>query len=629
MIRTTAHATARGLLAALLLAAAPAWSQTAAIERVEPPHWWVGMRDTRLELMVHAPNIATTHVRLRHAPAGVRLRGSSRLDGDNYLFVDLDIGAAAKSGTLRLDFVGPDGKPVATQAYELRARTPGSAQRQGFDGRDAIYLVVPDRFANGDPGNDNAGGLGDTVDRANVDARHGGDIKGLAERLDYIAGLGFTQLWPTPLVENRQPSYSYHGYSPTDLYRIDPRFGTNEDYRRLVAQARAKGLGVIHDIVPNHIGSGHWWMSDLPARDWINQHATYTETNHRHVTQADAYAAPGDRERFTGGWFVPTMPDLNQRNARLERYLIQNAIWWVEDAGLSGLRVDTYPYSDKAFLARWSGAVMREYPRLTLVGEEMSGNPLMLAYWLAGRPKHDGYVSHMPSMMDFPLHYGLREALVEPEGKSYGSGFGKLYEGMLNDALYPEPTRMVLFEGNHDTNRLFSALGEDAALHRIAITFIATTARTPQFFYGSEILMKSPVERADGAVRADFPGGWAGDTVDAVSGRGLSDAERDAQQYLRKLLNWRKTAPAIHHGRLMHYNPLGGVYVYFRYTAQQKVMVVLNKNSVPTALDTHRFADMLTPLSTGTDVITGERHELGRMLTLPARSALVLDVVAP
>lgn len=620
----------RGLFAALLTAATPAWSQaTTPVARVEPPHWWVGMRDTRLELMVHAPGIARTQARLRRPPAGVKLKASSRLDSANYLFVDLDISPSAKPATLDIDFVTAEGRTVARYAYPLRARSPGSAQRQGFDGRDAIYLVVPDRFANGDPGNDNAGDLGDPADRAHVDGRHGGDIQGIADKLDYIAALGFTQLWPTPLVENRQPTFSYHGYSPTDLYKIDPRFGSNDDYRALVAKARAKGLGVIHDIVPNHIGSGHWWMADLPSRDWVNQQHPYVETNHRHATQVSPYTAPSERERFAAGWFVPTMPDLNQRNSKLERYLIQNAIWWVEDANLSGLRVDTYPYSDKAFLSRWSRAVMREYPRLTLVGEEMSNNPLMVNYWLAGAPKHDGYVSHMPSMMDFPLHYWLSEALVEPEGKGYGTGWGKVYDAMANDALYPEPTRMVLFESNHDTNRLFSAVGEDATLNRLAVTFIATTARTPQFLYGSEILMTSPVERADGAVRADFPGGWAGDAIDAVSGRGLNDAQREAQAYLRQLLNWRKTAPALHHGKLMHYDPLGGVYVYFRYTDQQKVMVVLSKNTAATELDTRRFSDLLTPRSVGRDVITGRQLALGRSLTLPARAALVLEVTEP
>lgn len=623
----------RQLCGALALSlAAPLVHAATAIDRIEPPHWWVGFRESKLELMVHARGIATARARLRNAPAGVRLTGSSRLDGDNYLFVELELGAKARPGTVTLDFVGAGGDLIASRGYELRARAPGSAGRRGFDGRDAIYLVVPDRFANGDAGNDNAGSLGDPVNRADVDGRHGGDIRGIAERLDYIAGMGFTQLWPTPLVENRQDRYSYHGYSPTDLYRIDARFGTNDDYRALVRDARARGIGVIHDIVPNHIGSGHWWMGDLPARDWLNRHASYTETNHRHVTQLDPYAAPSDRERFVAGWFVPTMPDMNQRNAKMERYLIQNALWWIEDAGLSGLRVDTYPYSDKPFLARWSHAITREYPQLTLVGEEMSNNPLMVAYWLAGKPRHDGYVSHMPSMMDFPLHYWLREALVEPEGQGFGTGFGKLYDAMTNDALYPEPSRMVLFEGNHDTNRIFSALGEDAALNRMAMAFIATTIRTPQLFYGTEILMKSPIERQDGQVRADFPGGWAGDAVDAVSGRGLSEAQRDAQDYLRKLLNWRKTAPAIHRGKLMHYNPLDGTYVYFRYldkgSDKQKVMVVLNKNATAVELDTRRFSDMLAPNSSGIDVITGERHALGGALKVPARAAVILDIGA-
>jgi glycosidase len=617
------HFLARGLLAALLISPA-AWA--AGVDRIEPPHWWVGMQDTQLQLMVHAPGVARTHARLKAAPAGVRLKGSRRLDSDNYLFIDLDIGKAAKPGTLTLEFVAADGQTVATQAIPLHARAPGSEQRQGFDSRDTIYLIVPDRFANGDPANDNAGGLGDAANRGDVDGRHGGDLKGIAEKLDYIAGMGFTQIWPTPVVENRQPRYSYHGYSPTDLYKIDPRFGTNDEYRALVAQARAKGLGFIQDIVPNHIGSGHWWMSDLPSREWVNQHPTYTETNHRHATQIDPYTAPSERERFADGWFVPTMPDLNGRQPEMERYLIQNAIWWIEEMGLTGLRVDTYPYSDKGFLSRWSGAVMREYPRLTLVGEEMTPNPVQVQYWLAGRQQTDGYVSHMPSMMDFPLHYWLREALVEPEGKGYGTGFGKLYEALLNDVLYPEPRRMVLFEGNHDGSRIFSALGEDAALNRMAITYIATMPRTPQFFYGTEILMKSPLERQDGQVRADFPGGWAGDAVDAVSGRGLSDAQRDAQAHMRKLLTWRKTAPAIHDGKLMHYDPLNGVYVYFRTTDKHKVMVVLSKNAQDVTLDTRRFAEQLNARSVGRDVISGAQHELGATLTVPARASLVLEV---
>ncbi|MDN3921950.1 glycoside hydrolase family 13 protein [Roseateles violae] len=615
------------LLTALLAAALPllACAAPTTIEHLEPAFWWAGMKNGRLQLMVHGAGVAALKPRLAAYP-GVRLLGSTAGANPNYLFIDLEIAPNAKPGQFRIDFLqGPT--VAAGYDYRLLPREPGSAQRQGFDSRDAIYLIVPDRFANGDPSNDDIAGMGDPANRGDHGGRHGGDITGIAQHLDYIAGMGFTQLWPTPLLENRQPQYSYHGYSPTDLYKIDPRFGSNEDYRRLVEQARAKGLGVIQDIVPNHIGSGHWWMKDLPAPDWINNSGgPYVETNHRHVAQIDAYAAPGDVRRFTEGWFVPTMPDLNQRNPRLATYLIQNAIWWIEYAGLSGLRVDTYPYSDKAFLSRWTRAIRDEYPRLGMVGEEMSNNPLMLSYWLDGARNADGYRGAMPAMMDFPLHGALRDALTEPEGQGYGTGLGKLYEAMVNDALYPEPARMVLFEGNHDTNRIFSALGEDAALNRMAMALIATTLRTPQLFYGSEILLKSPIQRADGEVRADFPGGWAGDAVDAFSGRGLTPAQADAQAYLRKLMNWRKTAKVVHQGRLMHYNPLDGIYVYFRYTASEKLMVVLNKNTAASRLATARFKEMLGDAKAGVDVISGERHPLAESLSVPARSALILEV---
>lgn len=612
-----------------LLIALPALAQPApAIDHLEPPNWWVGMRERRLQLMVHGPGIAALKPRLP-SHAGVTLQGSRPGGSPNYLFIDLLLSPQAKPGPLAIEFLDPRGQVALRHDYPLQARAPGSAQRQGFDSRDAIYLIVPDRFANGDPGNDDAAGLGDPARRDDANGRHGGDLQGIARHLDYIAAMGFTQLWPTPLLENRQPRYSYHGYSITDLYRIDPRFGSNEDYRQLVAAARAKGLGVIQDVVPNHIGSGHWWMTDLPEPDWINQPADggYAETNHRHSTQQDPYAAPADLEGLTAGWFVPSMPDLNTRNPRLATYLLQNAIWWIEYAGLSGLRVDTYPYSDKAFLARWSRALLAEYPQLGLVGEEMNSNPLTVAYWLRGAPNLDGYQGAMPSMMDFPLHGVLRDALTGPENpQGDGQGLGKLYEAMANDRAYPEPQRMLLFEGNHDTNRIFSALGEDVALNRMALAVIATTVRTPQLFYGSEILMKSPLQREDGLVRADFPGGWAGDAVDAFSGRGLAPEQAAMQSWLRRLLNWRKTATAIHHGKMRHYAPRDGCYVYFRYDQRQKVMVVLNKNNAPHRLDTRRFADLLGPQARGVDVIDGSEQTLGTTLTVPARGVLILEV---
>jgi glycosidase len=608
----------RALILALLMGGAQAQ-----VDHVEPPSWWVGMHEQRLELMLHGRNLAglTPHV----AAPGVRLLGSSP-GSANYLFIDLEIGPEARPGHVEIELSDAHGVRERV-SYALQARASGSAERQGFDSRDAIYLVVPDRFANGDPGNDTLPDLGDPADRKNPGGRHGGDLAGLAEHLDYIAGLGFTQVWPTPLTENRQPRYSYHGYSATDLYRIDPRFGSNEQYRQFVAAARGKGLGVIQDIVPNHIGSGHWWMQDAPLPDWINPSKPYVETNHRHTAQDDRYAAPSDLARLTDGWFVPTMPDLNGSNPHVATYLTQNAIWWIEYAGLSGLRVDTYPYSDKRFLAHWSAAILAEYPHFSMVGEEMSSSPLQVSYWLRGARNADGYASSMPSMMDFPLFGALREALVEPEGRGFDLGWGRLYEAMLGDLLYPEPARLLLFDGNHDTNRIYSALNQDADLVRMALAFIATTARTPQFMYGTEILMQSPVQRDDGAVRADMPGGWSGDAVNAFTGQGLSREQSAMQDFVRRLFSWRKTSRVVHEGKLMHYNPEGGVYVYFRYLdSGEKLMVVLNKNRSATELDTRRFKEMLDARSLGTDVLSGQAHRLGRTLSLPPKSATILSV---
>lgn len=594
------------------------------IEHLEPGSWWVGMRNPQLQLMVHGPRIAELTPALRYP--GVTLKRSVRTDNPDYLFLDLAIAPSARPGELVLRFKR-GGKVVLSHPYALHSRRPASAQRRGFDQRDAIYLIVPDRFANGDPGNDQSPALGDRLDRSRPAARHGGDLQGIADHLDYIAGMGFTQIWPTPLVENKQPEYSYHGYSATDLYTIDPRFGSNESYRALVAAAKARGLGFIQDVVPNHIGSGHWWMRDLPSRDWLNPHQPYVETNHRHTTVFDPYAATSDRQRFVDGWFVPTMPDLNQRNPLLATYLVQNAIWWIEYADLSGLRVDTYPYSDKAFLSRWSHAIMSEYPQLTLVGEEMSNNPVQVSYWLRGKRHRDGYRSYMPSMMDFPLFDTLRQALIEPEAQGYGIGLGRLFEAMINDTLYPEPGRLVLFDGNHDTSRLYSALGEDEDLLRMALVFIATTVRTPQFFYGTELLMTSPLQRDDGAVRADFPGGWPGDLVNGFSGAGLSPRQLEIQGFMRTLLTWRKTASAVHDGRLIHYSPLGGVYVYFRQDARQTVMVVMNKNAQDIELDMARFAEVLGSRARGIDIISGLRFDLSKSLRIAERSVRVLEVL--
>ncbi|WP_457446319.1 glycoside hydrolase family 13 protein [Roseateles sp. P5_E4] len=591
-------------------------TMAAGLQHVEPPNWWVGMHDTSLQLMLHGSGIAGAQPTLAPYP-GVRLKGSHRATSANYLFIDLDVSPDAKPGELLLTIAG------RTLRYSLLARAPGSADRQGFGPKDAIYLVVPDRFAKS--GSGRQADMKEGVNRADPGGRHGGDLAGMRQHLGYIAGLGFTQVWPTPLVENNSARYSYHGYAATDFYKIDPRFGTNDDFGAFATEARAQGVGVIQDIVLNHIGSGHWWMADLPAPDWVNQWpAGYTETHHARMTLQDPYASASDRLRFTDGWFVPGMPDLNQRRPELATYLTQMTLWWVERFGLSGIRTDTYSYSDRDFLTRWSARVMQEYPRLNIVGEEWSPHPAVVSYWQRGKKNHDGYVSYAPSLMDFPLQGNLLAALTEDDGAH--TGLTKLYEGLAHDFVYPDPANLVLFDGNHDTPRLFSLLKRDVGLTKIALAYLATTRRIPQLFYGSEILLESPVERDDGRVRADMPGGWPGDTVNAFTGAGLTAEQREMQDWTRRLFNWRKGATTIHDGALMQYAPLDGCHVFFRYEADRTVMVVLNKSAEPVNLALSRFSERVAAGDRARDVLGDREFSLGAALTVAARSPLILEV---
>ena len=607
-------------LIAVLLTPLALWASPA-IERIEPPNWWVGMKNPHVQLMVHGVDVAKNAISIRYP--GVKIESITHTANSNYAFVNISISPHALPGTLTLEL--RDGKALQTVPYELLARTPGSAERMGFNSADTILNLMPDRFANGDLSNDNMPGFADRVDRSNTESgRHGGDLAGLTAHLDYIAQMGFTAIWPTPLTENNQPLYSYHGYAATDTYRIDPRFGSNADYRAMVALASKKGIGVIADIVLNHIGSNHWWLKDLPSADWLSFNAKFVPTRHTRTAVSDPYAAAVDKENFTAGWFTATMPDMNQRNPLVATYQIQNTLWWVEYAGLSGLRVDTYGYSDTEFLAQWSKRVMQEYPNLNVVGEEWSDNPTVVSYWLRGAKNADGYTSNLPSAMDFPLHGVLRNALVLPEGDH--SGLSALYEALVNDRLYPQPSNLVLFEGNHDTPRLFSVLNEDQALYRMAITYLLTMPRIPQLYYGTEIQMTSPKTRNDGAARLDFPGGWQGDQVNAFTGVGLNSAQKQAQEFVHKLLNWRKTQSVIHYGRLKHFAPLEGTYVYFRYDASHTIMVVFNKNAAETRLDLRRFREVLAPNSVATDVLTGQRMPLNNVLKLAGRSSLILQV---
>jgi len=596
------------------------------IERLEPANWWAGMQHPELQLMLYGKDIARLQPQVQYD--GVTLSGVTRTNNPNYLFVNLTLADNVKPGDIALHF-RHNGETVLSHNYPLLQRSANSAQRQGFNPADVIYLLAPDRFANGNPGNDNMPGMLEQANRQDDNGRHGGDIAGMQNALPYIASMGYTAIWPMPLTENNQSAYSYHGYAATDLYNIDARYGTNQQYRDFVATANAKGIKVIQDIILNHIGHQHWWLSDLPDDNWLNkqdilQGAPFVGTNHSRSTIQDPYASKADTELFTDGWFVDTMPDLNQRHPLLATYLIQNSIWWVEYANLAGIREDTYSYADKQFLSEWARRIMLEYPDFNIVGEEWSPNPLIVSYWQRGKQNKDGYVSHTPAMLDFPLYDALLKALTTNE--DWNSGWVGLYEMLSNDHVYADPFNLVTFEGNHDAARLFSVLDEDFNLYRMAISYLLTMRGIPQMFYGTEIAMTSPKVRDDGKVRADFPGGWAGDKVNAFTGKGLNATQKNAQQFVKTLLNWRKTATAIHSGKLMHFAPDNATYTFFRYNQAQTVMVVMNKQAKAVTLDLARFSEVLPPDKTASEVISGKRLTLDKQLTVPARGTLVLDI---
>ncbi len=599
----------------------------AQIERVEPPNWWVGFRDTSLQLLVRGVGIGEYSATVM--AEGVSLKGSHRADSPNYLFLDLSLSKETPPGEIHLVF-SKAGTPDINFPFPLKARQFEPEEYIGFSSEDAIYLITPDRFANGDPANDIDPTLQEKkIDRKDDYARHGGDIRGMIEHLDYIADLGFTAIWPSPLLINDMPRESYHGYAITDYYRVDPRFGTLDDYKELVSKARERGIKVIMDQVNNHCGLAHWWMKDLPFKDWIHYQDGFEEgrditvTNHRRTVNQDMYASDYDRELMDNGWFVPSMPDLNQDNPFLAKYLIQNSLWWIETLGLGGIRQDTYPYPEKHFMARWAERIMTEYPSFSIVGEEWSYNPLVVGYWQRGARNRDGYESHLRCTMDFPLQQILVDALSEEE--NWNTGLIKLYEGLANDFHYASPQDMMLFGDNHDMDRLYTQLGEDEVLTRMALAFIMVAPRIPQVYYGTEILMENTDKPGDhGRIRTDFPGGWQGDRINAFTGKGLSTKKKNMQEFVRKLARFRKGQMAIHEGKTKHFSPENGVYVLFRYLNEKKVVLILNKNDNPITLPLGRFAEMNISGQQFTDVLKDRNIELNEVLILEEKGILLL-----
>ncbi|MDP2889365.1 MAG: glycoside hydrolase family 13 protein [Bacteroidota bacterium] len=591
------------------------------VDRVEPTFWWVGMKNPTVQLMVHGEGIALSEITLNYS--GVKIKTISRLENPNYVFIDLSISPEAKAGSFPIEF-RKSKKEVVSYNYELKNREPNSASRKGFDGSDVIYLITPDRFVNGNPANDAVSGMKELPNRTHMNGRHGGDIQGIKNSLDYLSKLGFTSVWLNPVLENNMTQVSYHGYSTTDFYKVDPRYGTNEEYRELGKTIHQKGMKLMMDMIFNHIGSEHWWMDDMPSADWLNYYPEYKITSHRRTVNQDPYASETDKRLMADGWFVPSMPDLNQRNPFVSNYLIQNSIWWTEYLGLDGIRMDTYPYPDKFAMADWTKRIMDEYPDFYIVGEEWTTNPAVVSYWQKGKINQDGYVSYLPGLMDFPLNNAVVQGLKNPE--TWGGGLITIYEALANDFLYADPDKLVIFPDNHDMSRFYTQLGENFDLLKMGIAYYATTRGIPQIFYGTEILMSNPGTEEHGVIRSDFPGGWSGDQVNAFTGTGLTTQQKQAQDFFSKILNWRKTSEVIHSGKLKHFAPENGVYVYFRYNQNQKVMVVMNKNSQEKTIETSRFSEIMGNCTSGKEVISETRFSDLKNLKVPAMSAMIIEL---
>ena len=601
--------------------------------RIEPPNWWVGFDESSVQLLIYDDNISNAKPEINFE--GVSIENFHKGDSPNYLFIDLNIDPETKPGRFEIIFKIKNKKNKRI-SYELKKRNKNSLEFVGFNSSDAIFLITPDRFSNGDPSNDISNNLLEkTIDRNHDYARHGGDLRGIINHIDYINELGYTAVWPTPVLMNDMPQSSYHGYAITDYYQVDPRFGALDEYIELSAKLKENGMKLIMDQVANHCGLEHWWMKDLPFKDWVNNQKNFEEnrknwnwetnigSNHRRTTNQDSYASEIDKKGNTDGWFVSAMPDLNQRNPFLAKYIIQNSIWWIETLELGGVRQDTYPYPDKNFMSNWAEAIMKEYPNFSIVGEEWSYNPLLVAYWQTGNKNKDGYESHLRSTMDFPMQKAIIDALNEEE--AWDKGFVKMYEALANDFNYTTPEDIMIFLDNHDKSRVFTELGEDVTKTKMALGYMLSLPRIPQIYYGTEILMNDSAKPGDhGLIRTDFPGGWQEDAINAFTGKGLSDDQMDMQSFLKKVLNYRKSSKAIHNGRTIHFAPDSGIYTLFRILDDEVVVVILNKNTESKTIDLKRYSEIGLTDRTLIDIITGESYLWSDTMTFEKKGITIL-----
>jgi glycosidase len=593
---------------------------------VYPTHWWVGMKNPKLQLMVHADHdLPAKKVSINHP--GILVKSVQQPENKHYLFIDLELGRSVPAGTYQITL--SDGTKIP---YELKARRKSKNIHQGVRANDLIYLIMPDRFSNGDPTNDSYPDLRDNCsDRNNPYVRHGGDLKGVENKLDYLKDIGITTVWMTPIQENDMPKMQegpwvmsgYHGYWITNHYKVDKRFGGNESYRKLVDAAHQKGLKIIQDAVYNHIGSYHHTVLDLPMKDWLNQWPSYTGSNHREELFTDPYASSLEKKIMIGGWFVPHLPDLNLANPFCANYVIQSNIWSTEEFGIDGWRVDTYKYCDEKFLNDINAALIKEFPNITVFGEAWTNSVPASAYFTQNNINAP-FKHQIKGVTDFPLSNAIYDALNQPFG--WNEGVSRLYTTLSQDFLYKDPMTNCIFLDNHDMNRFYSMVGEDIDKYKMGLGLLLTTRGIPQVYYGTEILMKNYKDPNDAAVRKDFPGGWKGDSVDKFNVSNLSTKEKDAFDFFSKLAQFRKSSPAIASGKLKQFIPQNGVYVYFRIHKDQKLMCVLNTSSAASSISMERFAEELDQVKKLKNVMTGEIADKAMNMSFAGKSFVVFEM---
>lgn len=606
----------------LLLQTVGLFAQLPALERIEPMNWWVGMKNPKLQLLVYGDGISERNVSLKHP--GVKLIKIHKAENPNYLFIDLEIGPSAKAGSFPIVFSKAGQKPLS-YTYRLNNRDRSPGRIQGVNSSDLIYLIMPDRFANGDKANDVIKGMRETtLNRDSMYHRHGGDILGLMNNLDYLKNTGVTAIWCTPEIENDMAQASYHGYAATDHYKIDPRFGTNELYKAYTDKCQSMGLKVIKDVVHNHTGTEHWFIKDMPMKDWVNQWPVYTQTTYKDQAVMDPYASKADKKRMLDGWFVPSMPDLNQRNPFVQNYLNQNHIWWIEYAGIDGLRLDTYPYNEPEYMADWAKKLKTEFPDLSIFGETLVNGIVNQAFFTQGNTVNQSLNTNLPGITDVQIKDAIYETL---NGKfDWTTGLNRLYGVLANDFIYQDANRNVIFMDNHDMHRYYSVIGEDYAKYKSGLALLLTTRGIPQVYYGTEILMKN-FSNPDGLVRFDFKGGWEGDEKNKFTPQGREAKENEAYNYFSKLANYRKTTPALQTGKLMQFVPENGIYTFFRYDKNKTVMVVCNSNAEEMTLNTSRFEERTSSFKKARNVITEETIDDISELKLLAQSTIVLELL--